>query len=435
MALPNEPLTRTEQYLNRTATGSGTIPDEPLTRAEQYLNKIATGSGDTPEQPLTRMEQYLDYIAENGGGGVDPESITLVTLNVSQNGTTNAPSGKAYNKVVANVQNSYGASDEGKVVSNGALVSQTAHAEVTQNGTIDTTLNNSVVVNVPDGFPTDTASGAIASFPDGADDVPVKSLVAQIAPVQSGSGDPSPTNIRPISGWTSATITRTGADNQSDTYTITFPAEAGTVYGGTLDVTNGVLTVDRKLYTFTGNEQFGVVTSTHNFFRWYSVDFINTIPDWKTPNAIKLSSYPSTIKAYWDAGADTNKSAWTVRSAAGVCFRNDDYSTASEFAASLVGQDMLYELENPVTYQLTPTEVKTLLGVNSIQANTGDVEVEYYADVDLYLQKKSVTLDTLNATANGTYTPTTGHAYSSVVVAVPIPTYPVAENNSFGGGA
>ena len=95
MALPNEPLTRTEQYLNRTATGGGTIPDEPLTRAEQYLNKIATGSGDTPEQPLTRMEQYLDYIAENGGGGVDPESITLVTLNVSQNGTTNAPSGAA----------------------------------------------------------------------------------------------------------------------------------------------------------------------------------------------------------------------------------------------------------------------------------------------------------------------------------------------------
>ena len=69
MAIPDEPLTRTEQYLNRTATGGGTIPEFPLTRAEQYLNKIATGSGDTPEQPLTRMEQYLDYIAENGGGG------------------------------------------------------------------------------------------------------------------------------------------------------------------------------------------------------------------------------------------------------------------------------------------------------------------------------------------------------------------------------
>ena len=151
MAIPNEPLTRTEQYLNRTATGGGTIPDEPLTRAEMYLNKIATGDGDVPEVPLTRMEQYLAEIAENGGGGVDPESITLVTLNVSQNGTTNAPTGKAYNKVVAAVPNIYAASDEGKVVSNGSLVSQTAHAEVTQNGTYDTTDNNSVTVNVPQG--------------------------------------------------------------------------------------------------------------------------------------------------------------------------------------------------------------------------------------------------------------------------------------------
>lgn len=105
MALPDVPLTRSEQYLNRAATGSGTIPDEPLTRVEMYLNKIATGSGNTPEEPLTRMEQYLDYIAKNGGdgGGVDPESITLVTLNVNQNGTTNAPSGTAYNKVVVTI--------------------------------------------------------------------------------------------------------------------------------------------------------------------------------------------------------------------------------------------------------------------------------------------------------------------------------------------
>ena len=89
---------------------------------------------------------YKGVAGDSGGGGSD---ITLETLNVSQNGTTNAPSGKAYNKVIANVPNTYAASDNGKVVSNGALVSQTAHAEVTANGTIDTTLNNSVEVAVP----------------------------------------------------------------------------------------------------------------------------------------------------------------------------------------------------------------------------------------------------------------------------------------------
>lgn len=160
MALPETPLTRSEQYLNAIATGGGTIPEIPLTRAEQYLNKIATGSGETPEQPLTRMEQYLDYIAENGG--VDPESITLETLNVTENGTTNAPSGTAYNKVVANVPNTYAASDEGKVVDGGELVQQFT-SSVNRNGTFDTTLIREMTVNVPTGStPTGTKQISIS---------------------------------------------------------------------------------------------------------------------------------------------------------------------------------------------------------------------------------------------------------------------------------
>lgn len=50
-------------------------------------------------------------------------------------------------------------------------------------------------------LPTDSASGAIASFPDGSDLVPMQSLTVSIEPKQSGSGTPSPDNVRPISGW------------------------------------------------------------------------------------------------------------------------------------------------------------------------------------------------------------------------------------------
>lgn len=103
------------------------------------------------EPTQSRIEALLKQILEQGGpggGGVDPESITLVTLNVSQNGTTNAPTGKAYNKVVAAVPNSYGASDEGKVVKNGALAAQ-GSATVTENGPVDTTEISAVTVAVP----------------------------------------------------------------------------------------------------------------------------------------------------------------------------------------------------------------------------------------------------------------------------------------------
>jgi hypothetical protein len=86
---------------------------------------------------------YLDAIAKGGGGDITVESKT-----VTANGTVTAPSGKAYSPIIVDVPNSYTAGDNGKVVNNGQLVSQTAHAEVTENGTIDTTLNNSVVVNV-----------------------------------------------------------------------------------------------------------------------------------------------------------------------------------------------------------------------------------------------------------------------------------------------
>lgn len=104
---------------------------------------------------------YKSVAGDSGGGGGG--EISTQSLNVSANGTYRAPTGKAYTPVNVNVPNTYGASDEGKVVSNGSLVAQTAHAEVTENGTIDTTLNNSVTVNVPQGItPTGTKQISIS---------------------------------------------------------------------------------------------------------------------------------------------------------------------------------------------------------------------------------------------------------------------------------
>lgn len=55
-----------------------------------------------------------------------------------------------------------------------------------------------------------SASGNIASFNDGADDVPMKSVKVTITPKQSGSGDPSPINERPITGTSTANVTVAG---------------------------------------------------------------------------------------------------------------------------------------------------------------------------------------------------------------------------------
>lgn len=57
---------------------------------------------------------------------------------------------------------------------------------------------------------TSSASGDIVTIEDGANNLPIKSMQISLLPVQSGSGDPSPSNIRPISGWTGVDVTRTG---------------------------------------------------------------------------------------------------------------------------------------------------------------------------------------------------------------------------------
>ena len=96
---------------------------------------------------------------------VSGASATLGTKSIVANGSYSASSDSldGYSSVSVEVPNSYSASDEGKVVSSGALVSQTARASsITQNGTYDTTLNDSVTVSVAGGGGGD--DGLIALF-------------------------------------------------------------------------------------------------------------------------------------------------------------------------------------------------------------------------------------------------------------------------------
>ena len=107
-----------------------------------------------------------------GSGGSSP---SLGTKTITANGTYNASSDNldGYSQVTANVPNTYAAGDEGKVVSNGALVAQSSQ-NITQNGTYDTTLKNQVVVSVSGGSPnlqsktniSITSNGAFSFTPD-----------------------------------------------------------------------------------------------------------------------------------------------------------------------------------------------------------------------------------------------------------------------------
>ena len=67
---------------------------------------------------------------------------------------------------------------------------------------------------------------------------PLKQLKINFLPVQSGTGDPSPTNVRPITGWTGVTVNHGADQTDYDTYPVTWTSE-GTVYGGYVDLVTG----------------------------------------------------------------------------------------------------------------------------------------------------------------------------------------------------
>jgi hypothetical protein len=77
---------------------------------------------------------------------------------------------------------------------------------------------------------------------------------------------------------------------------------------------------------------------------------------------------------------------------AAMIVQDSAYTDAAVFKTAVSGQKLVYPLATPVTYQLTPTEVTTLLGTINIWADCGDSTVEYRADTKLYIDKKIAAL-------------------------------------------
>lgn len=228
-------------------------------------------------------------------------------------------------------------------------------------------------------LPSDTASGSPATFTDGAKNVPVDELITAIVPAQAGSGTPSPSNPRAISGWTQAEITHNG-----DTDTIPF---GQTVYGGELNVTTGVLTINKGYISDLSQLTWTYPSATYRYIFSAAISDIYSVSQaadrnkWFVCSEYVPSVGTSINNTMTDCGALVVNQ--TLR------LRNDAYENdIDNFVTSLSGVQFVYRLADEITVQLTPAEVRTVLGNNSILANTGSVSVRYRADIGLYIDKK-----------------------------------------------
>ena len=203
--------------------------------------------------------------------------------------------------------------------------------------------------------------------------LPFVSVKTTIKAVQSGSGNPAPNNIRPISGWTGANIYVSPTQDVADAtvYSVTW-TEQGTIYGGTIDFTTGELIVTHKCVDM-GDYNW---TYDRSYLR-----FQHTFDDIKNLTARTLVMESSMFVCISDGrpvAQVPDKSFYSGSNVVNVKYSAMNGNT-NAFKTAVTGQKIVYPLEIPNRIQLTPTQVKTLEGQNNVWSDCGEVDVTYYA--------------------------------------------------------
>lgn len=194
-------------------------------------------------------------------------------------------------------------------------------------------------------------------------------LSVDIEPVQSGEGDPSPTNIRPITGHTSATVTRT-VDGSATDYTIDLN---GTVYGGTIDLATGVLTLTHYYWTDDGTKNW-----TRNNDGSFYVSSGTPPP---VQNNTGKCNYAPYAVAFTGMNVFVRVNNLISLGTGWGDFYADVASLKAAFAETPL--QVVYPLAEPTTVQLTPQQVSLLTGTNIISTDMSSLTVTIASPAEL----------------------------------------------------
>lgn len=178
-----------------------------------------------------------------------------------------------------------------------------------------------------------------------------------------------------------------------ETYSVEFPSEAGIVYGGIFNVLTGKLSVN-MLSVDLGTLNWEFSQAGQVFYSSGISDKAADVEMTKVANA-KCSTYPTVMAKNYNQFTDKTISIGYSVVRRGINVRDSAYTDAFAFKAAMAGVQLVYELAEPIIYQLTSYQVKTLLGQNSIWANAGACAVAYRADTKLYIDQKIAELQAL----------------------------------------
>ena len=157
-------------------------------------------------------------------------------------------------------------------------------------------------------------------------------------------------------------------------YTIQLGQE---VYGGVLDVVNGVAHVTHSIIDM-GDIEWGYITSYANP---YFVKGISYFRKSGTPIMTPIYKYDG-FKGSSSAGNMANYCCGVHTTDPQIYIRDDRYTSGRDFQTAMAGIPLMCELAEPFDIQLTPTQIETLIGNNTIFADTGDIDLTY-KDLDI----------------------------------------------------
>lgn len=257
-------------------------------------------------------------------------------------------------------------------------------------------LANAITGNGQDTFTTPADMSAeqylvLAGDFSGAGNEPFNKILALIAVGSSAPASYSPySNICPISGWTGCNVYVSPTTNAADAtvYPCVWQDEAGTVYGGQIDVATGWMEVTHKMLVLDGTQSTMSVnwrpssTSVGWLYHYsYSKNKIYTVS--QMPDIISDTFETCTYNQVYYSEKDDAVSLVT-NAIWGIIIRCHDTSLTTKSAIDA------YMAANPVTvvfrldsyeyYQVPSTNIFTLDGRNYIWTDCGDqITVQYAA--------------------------------------------------------
>ena len=166
-----------------------------------------------------------------------------------------------------------------------------------------------------------------------------------------------------------------------DTISVSWQTEAGTVYGGNVDVVTGVLTVTDAII------DLGTLNYTYQstYERFYAT--ISNMKSYTMPRSVAFLC--SCFEVISDKREIDQVPYGAIYNGSGINIniKIQGITDATAFKNYVTGQTLVYPLAQPLVYHLSSQQIETLLGNNTVFVDTGSVSVTYQASIKGYIDK------------------------------------------------